>query len=68
MLSLLFIMINAKEFTDLTAYDTEMKDYYLNQPSHPKDMDWTTSQVEFFSKTRRDDVSDFLEKQGFELD
>lgn len=58
---------DAQAFTDLVTYDKKMKNYYLNRSSHPKNMDWTTSQVKFFSKTRRDDISKFLKKQGFEL-
>lgn len=58
---------DTQSFNNLEQYDKTMKDYYLNRPSHPKKMDWTTSQLNFFSEIRRPKVADFILKQGFTL-
>jgi FMN reductase (NADPH) len=58
---------NSEEFTDLKQYDRVMADYYLNRPSHPKKMDWSTSQLKFFADVKRPEVADFIQKQGFTL-
>ncbi|KRO00714.1 hypothetical protein IV57_GL000030 [Companilactobacillus kimchiensis] len=55
-------------FTDLTQYDAVMQEYYQNRPSHPKQMDWSTSQLDFFKTLRRPEVTEFIHQQGFLTD
>ncbi|QCQ03170.1 oxygen-insensitive NADPH nitroreductase [Ligilactobacillus animalis] len=59
---------DTQNFTDLAAYDAQMKDYYLSRSSNPKDMDWSRSQLQFFKEIRRSEVRDFIRKQGFVLE
>lgn len=58
---------DAKSFTDFHQYDQVMENYYLNRPSHPKKMDWSTSQLKFFADVKRPEVTDFIQEQGFTL-
>ena len=59
---------NLLNFTDLDKYDSIMRAYYQNRPSHPKKMDWSTSQLDFFKTLRRPEVREFIHQQGFLTD
>jgi len=59
---------DSSNFTDLAQYDAVMQEYYQNRPSHPKQMDWSTSQLDFFKTLRRPEVIEFIHQQGFLTD
>ena len=54
-------------FTDLTDYDQQIHNYYLNRGSNNQSTDWTEKNVDFFKEIRRDDIGSFLKDQVFSL-
>lgn len=54
-------------FTDLTAYDKTVHDYYANRKTNASDTSWTEKNLAIFKNIRRPEVATFLKKQGFSL-
>ncbi|KRN97693.1 oxygen-insensitive NADPH nitroreductase [Companilactobacillus kimchiensis] len=54
-------------FNDLSNYDEEVKNYYLNRKSHPQDTTWTDKNLTMFDHVHRPEVASFLNEQGFSL-
>lgn len=51
----------------LEKYDEVMKDYYIRRTSGVKNKGWTELMSDYISKTRRDNIKNFIEKQGIQI-
>ncbi|MDM5144303.1 FMN reductase (NADPH) [Lactococcus lactis] len=58
---------NHESLTDLSTYNEQTSDYYANRSHHQKSTDWTQEMSNFLTNPRREDLADFLKKQGFTL-
>lgn len=59
---------NAEKYTDLLpAYDETMQAYYEKRSSNQKSTTWTKQMADFLKAPRREEISAYLKKQGFEM-
>ncbi|WP_283707396.1 oxygen-insensitive NADPH nitroreductase [Lactococcus cremoris] len=59
---------NHESLTDLSTYNEQTAEYYANRSHHQKSTNWSQEMSDFLTNPRREDLADFLKKQGFTLD
>lgn len=54
-------------FNNLDEYESITNKYYETRSSNQQDTDWIQKNLDFFKNPRRQDIGDYLKKQGFSL-